>query len=152
MTRGVLMYAHNNSEIDYFKIACANALMIKRNLDVPVTVVTDEGSARWGESTLGKEFIDQCFERVIVVPMSRVFENIRNFSDTSFSTKALSFYNCKHWEAYNLSPYDETLFIDADYLIMSPALNMCWNSDDEILINSNILTPGEDKNANFKQN
>ena len=32
MTRGVLMYAHNNNEIDYFKIACANALMVQKNL------------------------------------------------------------------------------------------------------------------------
>jgi hypothetical protein len=50
----------------------------------------------------------------------------------------LPFYNCDHWEAYWLTPYNETLFIDADYLIMSDALGKCWGSRHEFLINSNF--------------
>lgn len=150
MTRGVLMYAHNNTEIDYLKIACANALMVRKNLGVPVSVVTDQGSLRWCEKSLGKEFIENCFDKILVKTPDHTFENIRNYSDTSFSTKQLKFYNCRHWEAFQISPYDETLFIDSDYLIMSPALNLCWGGDDEFLINSKIFTPGEDKDPYFK--
>ncbi len=145
MSRGVLMYAHNNSEIDYFKIACANALMVKKNLQVPVTLVTDEGTLEWGVKSLGEEFIKQCFENVVLTKRMWSFENKRTYSDTSASQKTLQFYNCNHWEAFELSPYDETLFIDADYLIMSAALSNCWGSDNDIMINHKIFTPGSDK-------
>ena len=137
MTRGVLMYAHNNTEIDYFKIACANALMVQKNLGVPVTLVTDNGSLNWGNKSLGEELVNKCFENVIVKKVQS-FDNPRSFSDTRHTSKSLQFYNCNHWEAYELSPYDETLFIDADYLIMSSALNGCWGSNNDIMINHQI--------------
>lgn len=142
--RGVLMYAHNNSEIDYFKIACANALMVQKNLKVPVTLVTDEGTISWGKKSLGDDFVNSCFEKIVVVNRDYQFENNRNFSDTSFSSKSLLFYNCNHWEAYELSPYDETLFIDADYLIMSDSLSKCWDSESEVMIDNRIYSPIDD--------
>jgi len=145
MSRGVLMYAHNNPEIDYFKIACANALMVKKNLQVPVTLVTDEGTLEWGKKALGEEFVNQCFEKIVLTKRIWSFENKRTYSDTSASQKTLQFYNCNHWEAFELSPYDETLFIDADYLIMSSALNNCWGSENNIMINHKIFTTGSDK-------
>lgn len=141
MTRGVLMYAHNNTEIDYFKIACANALMIQRNLGVPITVVTDETTLTWAKSSLGIELIDKCFDRIVEVDKNRKFVNSRNFSDTSYNSKSLQFYNCSHWAAYELSPYDETLFIDCDYLIMSSALNNCWDNASDVMINHSIYSP-----------
>lgn len=143
MSRGVLMYAHNNSEIDYFKIACANALMVKENLGVPVTLVTDEGTHSWGKKSLGEGFILHCFENVIEVKRDYAFQNMRNFSDTSYTIRPLQFYNCNHWEAFDLSPYDETLFIDADYLIMSNSLSNCWGSNNEVMIDHRIYSPLE---------
>lgn len=145
MSRGVLMYAHNNDEIDYFKIACANALMVKKNLQVPVTIVTDEGTLNWGKKSLGDEFVNQCFEHVLVTERKWDFENKRSYFDTSASQKTLQFYNCNHWQAFELSPYDETLFIDADYLIMSSALSNCWGSENDVMVNHKIFTPGSDK-------
>jgi hypothetical protein len=151
MTRGVLMFAHNNTEIDYLKIACANALMVKKNLNVPVTLVTDIDTLKWGRTSLGKELLDSCFEKVRVVPRDYKFNNSRNFSDTAFNTKPLQFYNCNHWTAYRFSPYDETLFIDCDYLIMSSALSNCWGSNYDVMINSNIYTPLNETNPFSKK-
>lgn len=150
MSRGVLMYAHNNAEIDYFKIACANALMVKKNLQVSVTLVTDEGTLDWGKKSLGEEFVNRCFEHIILTKRIWSFENKRTFSDTSASQKTLQFYNCNHWEAFELSPYDETLFIDTDYLIMSSALSNCWGSEGDFMINHKIFTPGLDKDPYSK--
>jgi hypothetical protein len=144
MTRGVLMFAHNNTEIDYLKIACANALMIKKNLQVSVTLVTDSSTLQWGKTSLGEEFINSCFEKLIEVDRNYSFTNMRNFSDTSYNVKSLQFYNCNHWAAYELSPYDETLFIDCDYLIMSDALSNCWGSTNDIMINHSVYSPIDD--------
>lgn len=150
MSRGVLMIAHNNTEIDYFKIACANALMVKKNLNVPVTLITDEGTLGWAKTSLGQELIDACFEQVLEVKRDYMFSNARNFSDTSYNVKSLQFYNCNHWEAYSLSPYDETLFIDCDYLIMSSALENCWGSDHDVMINHRIYSPIDETKAYSK--
>lgn len=142
MSRGVLMYAHNNTEIDYFRIACTNALMIKMNLKVPVTIVTDQGTLDWSKKSHGEHFINQCFDTIILVNKKYDYKNSRAYNDTSFSTRDLQFYNCNHWEAYDLSPYEETLFIDSDYLIMSDALSNCWGSHDDIMINKHIIDTG----------
>jgi len=141
MSRGVLMYAHNNTEIDYFKIACANALLVKKNLNVPVTLVTDTGTLDWGRKDLGEEFVLSCFDNILEIDRDYSFKNTRNFFDTSYNSKSLQFYNCNHWTAYELSPYDETLFIDVDYLIMSKSLSNCWGSNNEVMINHSILSP-----------
>ncbi len=141
MSRGVLMYAHNNAEIDYIKIACANALMVKSNLKVPVTLITDEGSITWAKQSMGEELINLCFENIIVVKRDWLFKNNRNFSDTSYTIKPLEFYNVNHWEAYELSPYDETLFIDCDYFIMSDELSRCWGSVHDVMISHKIHSP-----------
>ena len=150
MSRGVLMYAYNNPEIDYFKIACANALMVQRNLQVPVTLVTNDGSLHWAETSLGSDFINKCFEKIITTEDNYIFDNKRTYSDTSFSSKSLQFYNADHWQAYELSPYDETLFIDADYLIMSSVLNNCWGSENDIMLDHRILNPGYAKDPSSK--
>lgn len=135
------MIAHNNQEIDYFKIACANALMVQKNLKVPVTLITDEGTLEWGNKAYTKKFIKKCFDEVVVVNRDYSFKNQRSFKDTTFTNKDLQFYNCNHYEAYELSPYEETLFIDSDYLIMSSALNNCWNSLNDVMINHTIYSP-----------
>lgn len=145
MTRGVVMCAHNNTEIDYFKIACANALMVQRNLGVKVSLITDTGTLEWSTKSLGHAFINDCFEQIIIVNRDYTFTNNRNYSDTSFSSKSLQFYNCNHWEVYGLTPYDETLFIDCDYLIMSSALNNCWGSENDFMINHTIINLGDAK-------
>ena len=145
MTRGVLMYAHNNTEIDYVRIACANALMIKKNLGVPVALVTDSGSLAWAKKSLGELFVSSCFDYIIEVNKNQEFKNSRTYSDTSYNTKTLLFYNANHWQAYELTPFDETLFIDADYLIMSNELNKCWGSIHDIMINHQIYSPIDDR-------
>lgn len=140
MSRGVLMFAHNNTEIDYFKIALVNALMVRENLKVPVTVVTDNDTLEWARKTYDNDLIDLAFENIIASDRDYTFDrtNVRIYRDTQSKSEKLPFHNCNHWQAYDLSPYDETLFIDADYLIMSDALSACWGSVHDFMINDNV--------------
>ena len=140
-TRGALLFAHNNDEIDYFRIACSNALMIQRNLSVPVAIVTDAGTYRWARKSLGDDFINSCFLHVLVVDRDYGYQkcNPRVYKDTMHTTKNLPFYNCNHWAAYDLSPFDETLFIDADYFVMSDSLTNCWGSINDVMVNHDII-------------
>jgi hypothetical protein len=137
-TRGVIMFAHNNTEIDYFRLAVVNALLVQKNLGIKnITVVTDPHSLKQGEKTLGKRLIKKAINNIIVIEKDKKFKqkNIRLYKDTSHKVERLPFYNVNRCDAYNLSPYDETLLIDVDYLILSDTLNHCWGHNNELMMN-----------------
>lgn len=137
-SRGVIMFAHNNTEIDYFRLAVVNALLVQKNLGIKnVTVVTDPHSLKQGEKTLGKRLIKKAINNIIVIDKDKNFKalNQRLYKDTSHTTKYLPFYNVNRCDAYNLSPYEETLLIDVDYLILSDTLNHCWGHNNELMMN-----------------
>jgi len=136
--RGILMFAHNNEEIDYFKLAVVNAHLIKTNMDIhDITVVTDKHSLAYAEKTLGREFIDKKINNIILIDKDHNFKekNMRMYKDTSHMHKNLPFYNINRCEAYAMSPYDETILLDADYLILSDSLNQCWGHENDIMMN-----------------
>jgi hypothetical protein len=137
-SRGVIMFAHNNTEIDYFRLAVVNALLVQKNLGIKnITVVTDPFSLAQGEKTLGKRLIKKAINNIIVIEKDKKFKalNQRLYKDTSHTTKYLPFYNVNRCDAYHLSPYDETLLIDVDYLILSDTLNHCWGHNNELMMN-----------------
>jgi len=136
MSRGVLLFAFNNAEIDYIKIAYINTLMIRHNLRVPVTLVTSAGDHGWARQSI--DGFDDVFDRVIEIENTCSKNNTRVYRDTSFTTRELPFFNSNHWMAYKLSPYDETLFIDVDYLIMSEQLSSVWGSNYDFMINRTV--------------
>ena len=138
MSRGVIMFAHNNSEIDYFRLAVVNALLVQKNLGIKdITVVTDPHSLKQGEKTLGKRLIKKAINNIIVIEKDKNFKerNLRLYKDTSHTAKHLPFYNVNRCDAYDLSPYDETILLDVDYLILSDTLNHCWGHNNELMMN-----------------
>lgn len=136
--RGIIMFAHNNSEIDYFKLAVLNSLLIQRHLGISnITVVTDPHSYEHGINTLGKKLVNSAINNLIVVEKDKEFKlaNTRIYKDTSHTAKPLSFYNVNRCDAYDLSPYEETILLDVDYLILSDTLNQCWGHNEELMMN-----------------
>ena len=129
------MFAHNNEEIDYFKLAVINAHLIKTNMGVhDITVVTDIDSLEHGQKILGKQFINEKINN-IVLTNKETHNNQRRYKDTSSFSKRLPFHNLNRCDAYKLSPYDETILLDVDYLILSDALNACWGHNNELMMN-----------------
>ena len=110
----------------------------QKNLGVKnITVVTDPHSLEHAQKTLGKKLIKKAINNLIVVDKDKKFKNtnIRLYKDTSHTVKNLSFYNVNRCDAYDLSPYDETILLDADYLILSNTLNQCWGHNNELMMN-----------------
>lgn len=139
-SRGIVMFAHNNDEIDYFRLAVINAFLIQRHLKLKpeqITVVTDKHSFKYSSKNLSKELISAAIGNVIKVDKDRDFKyrNLRLYKDTSHTAKKLSFYNINRCDVYDISPYDETILIDADYLIFSDSLNQCWDHNNELMMN-----------------
>lgn len=138
MTKGCLIYAFNNEEIDYISIAKEAARRVKHYLDIPVCLVTD--------STKQVEVVDptgQFFDTVIdlwqdksMKPTAELLNtrNVRQYSDGSLTQKKANFKNSLRTKTYELTPYDETLVIDSDYFLANDLLKNCWQQDQDFLI------------------
>ena len=112
MTTGALIFAFNNEQIDYVAMANWSARNIHRHLDIPVCVVTDK------EPTT-----PNVFDRVIIA--APVDAGQRYFSDYDSN---VTWRNTNRMDAYTLSPWDQTLVLDADYVVASDQLRTVLNS------------------------
>jgi hypothetical protein len=102
MNRGVLLFAFNSPKYDYYKMAVAKR--VNHFLNLPVTVITDTKSV--------PENPDYQFDKTIFVEPDK--NNIRDHA---------VWINKGRYQAYELSPYDETILLDTDYMINSDTLN-----------------------------
>ena len=137
MSKGILMFAHNNSEIDYFRMALVNAMLVKKHLGADVTVVTDQHSYDYVLETVPKDKIDGAIDNIIISNKDRNFKlkNSKVYRDTINHQKSLSFYNLDRADAYDITPYDETIMIDTDYIVLGDTLNSCWDNKNDLMMN-----------------
>lgn len=100
MTAGVVLFAYNNDQIDYVKLAEWSAARINCYLDLPVTLVTDHPNT------------NKVFDRVIdtATPAS----SGRYFDDYQ---QVVEWKNGNRSDAFALSPYETTLVLDVDYVV-----------------------------------
>ena len=105
MSKGVVLFAHNNEKTDYYRMAVYTAGRVNRFLDLPVTIITDSETL----STSGAP--DYTFDRTITIE-----------ADRSNSRGKSLWINKGRYQVYELSPYNETLVLDTDYMINSRAL------------------------------
>ena len=103
MTQGALIFAHNNGHIDYESMAHWSADNIGRHLGIPVRVITDS------------------------VPED---SNTRWFGD--YATN-MPWHNLSRVTAYDVSPWDRTLVLDADYVVASDQLKTVLDSSENFL-------------------
>jgi hypothetical protein len=130
MTQGILLFAHNSEEVNYGIMAVWLSERITKFLGKPVSLVTDE-------------FTVQSL-KTISVDLKKHFDNIIIHDCNTFQSRKLSgedviFKNLDRCDAYDLTPYDETLILDIDIAVMSDRLNLVWGHDDDILISNKSL-------------
>jgi hypothetical protein len=91
-SRGILAFACNTETTDYISIAEKSLKLAEKKLRLPTTLITDVDSNN---------------------------HNTRYDVDLG---KFVEWKNFNRYAAYQLSPYDETIVIDADYLILDDSL------------------------------
>lgn len=128
MTKGVLIFAQNNSEIDYAKISLYAAMRVKEFLQVPVSLVTDSKDWLLESQPTAIDVFDQ------IISINSDTTQTKKFYDGTLSAKTLTWKNLNRADCYELSPYDETLVIDSDYIISSDTLSAAWGSSKNFLI------------------
>lgn len=125
MSKGVLIFAYNNA-FDYVEMATAAAKLVKKFLNIPVTLVTNS-----------IEVTDPVFDTIIVQDLGESqFERVFNFGSAK---EKVVWHNQNRSSAYDLSPYDQTLLIDADYLMFDDHLKYLFNTNLEIACYNRVV-------------
>ena len=106
-SRGVVLFAFN-STINYVQIAEKCARLVEYYLKLPVTLITDSADQ-----------ITYKFDHVILA------ENTVDNYKSAFNS--ILWRNANRYQAYELSPYNETLLIDSDYLILNNSILKLFN-------------------------
>ena len=126
MSRGVLLFAFNNPKFNYYEMAVATARRANHFLGLPVTIVTDESSV--------PNDCDYTFDKTILIDPDK--NNIRDYN---------VWINKGRYQAYVLSPYDETILLDTDYMINSDTLLKTFDICDDFCCHdttSFLMHPG----------
>lgn len=107
MNKGFLVFAQNTPTDDYVKMAYALALSLNltQKEKYPISIVTN--------NEVPEEYL-RVFDKVIPIPF-----HDKN-KQTRFSTE-------HRWKLYHASPYDETVVLDSDILVLED-LSLFWKT------------------------
>ena len=125
MSRGAILFAYNNEKTDYYRMAVYTAKRINRFLELPVTIITNEESIT---------VPDYKFDNTIIVE-----------ADKSNSRSKSTWINKGRYQVYDLTPYDETLVLDTDYMINSNKLLNTFDQPSDFVCyqDSKFLSEGQ---------
>lgn len=140
-SKGIVVFARNNAQIDYVKQARFLAIRAKGFLGLPTTIITDCADY------LYSRYPDwhKTFEKVISISWNTqetdnntVLSNddhvVRTFYDGALAEKQLEWKNTLRAIAYDASPYDETLVLDTDVVICNQNFLTCFEQKSDFLI------------------
>lgn len=133
--KGILLFAENNTAIDYAKLALISAHCSKYYLNLPITLVTNPYTAGYIQSSFGNKH--KIFDKIIELDYDQQVGD-RIYRDTVGWNTHAPYYNKKRVNAFEISPYKKTLMFDVDYLVQSTELLKTMDINPSICINSKI--------------
>lgn len=139
MSKGVLLIANNNSQIDYVKQSVYLAKRIQKFLDVPVSIVTNS------PGYLKEYFNFSVFDKII--DFYQEDNNRRILFDGEYSQKTVQWQNGTRINAYDLTPYNQTLLLDTDFIINNTLLKSVFNSSNDFMIYENSYDLSQVRNT-----
>ena len=116
--KGVLIFGFSNDQIDYFRQAIWCADRVNQYLGLPCTIITDKTPSQNSSHHIVIANAESGGSRVYSIQSQVV-------------TKA--WYNASRYAAWDLSPYDQTVVLDSDYVVCSDQLLDLFDSNQSIL-------------------
>ena len=136
MKKGILIFAHNSRDVDYALMSLVSAKFAKANLQVPVSLVVDKFTVEWMQTSNIYNLSQEIFDKIIQIEKP-VTQNTRVLND-GYTSKTVPFVNSNRASVWNLTPYDRTLLIDSDFLIMSNRLDEYWKVDSSVMLSPSM--------------
>jgi hypothetical protein len=110
-SRGVVVFAFN-TDVDYVAIADQTSRLTSHAMGLPVTLITDLYS-------------EPKFDYDQVIRIDPQGSNTR----LSLDNATVTWRNFGRYLAYEFSPYQETILIDTDYVVLDNSLNLLFETD-----------------------
>ena len=127
MKQGVLLFAHNNEQINYGQMAWWSAARIRKHLGVGTSIVTDLATVE------SMDAIDpnwkSRFDKIILQESSATQTKRYGSPDNQ-----LTFHNLDRLDAWSVTPYEETIVMDADLVIQTSALSRLWGNEQDLIV------------------
>lgn len=137
--RGYLIHAFGNKDLDYGKLAVCCALSIKSNLkNNHTTVVMDDGTERWLRHSIPRKVLSTAFDKIIN-PKEKFQKGKRKHYDSPWVSFKSDFDNQARTASYRYTPYDETILIDSDYIIMNDSFDSIWDLNEDLMMNDKAV-------------
>lgn len=134
-SKGVLLFAFDSKETSYVNIADQTARLITKNLRLPITLVTDYTT-------------DPKFQYDEIKRVENNSSNFRIHKDNSVE----EWRNFNRFSAFDLSPYYETLLLDADYLTLTSNLLQVFDTDFDYKLHYSAISPKSNIGLDSDQN
>ncbi len=134
MSKGVCFFAYNNEELDYIKFALFAANQIKKHFKQHnnTALITDYDGKGYLESMYSTKEIEKLFDHVIVDKTNYAnHDNMRFHFDTAYTEFKAPFKNRQKHDVYWLSPFEQTLLLDIDYIVQSNHLEYLLEDNNE---------------------
>jgi len=148
--KGYLIYAIGNKNLDYGKIALCCALSIKSNLKINHTsIIMDKWTKQWLETSIPKNILSTAFDNIII-PKETFQKGKRKHFDSPWVSFKADFNNQPRVFSYKYSPYDETIIIDSDFIVMNDNFDYVWDLNEDLLINHKAVDLQNDQFGDIK--
>jgi hypothetical protein len=110
-TQGVILHAFGAGRFDYYALADTCARLVTKFLSLPITLVTDRDTQ------------NSLYDRVIVCDSQSNYQRwLRNNDGNTQQTINYTYRNDTRSRSLEFSPYDRTILLDSDYLVLNSQL------------------------------
>ena len=140
MSKGVLLFAQNNHTVDYVKQAIYCAKKIKKHLGIGVALATD--NADYLKETY--PYYERYIDHVITLDWYECTQK-RTYRDGTMSKRDLEWRNFDRSSCYDITPFDETIVMDTDFILGNNILNNSFDTDQDFLIYRHITDVNMDR-------
>jgi hypothetical protein len=123
-SKGVVIFAFNSATVDYIALADQTSRLVEHNLNLPITLITDLDA-------------EPKFKYDKIVRVSSQGGNVRKAD----GDQMIEWRNFGRYLAYQLSPYDSTVLIDGDYLVLDKSLLTLLEQDFDYRLMHHNQTP-----------
>jgi len=134
-SKGVVFFAFNTADVDYVRIADLSARLVEQHLNLPITLITDTESEP-----------KHNYDKVV-----RIEYTGNNFRNDHITKEVKQWKNHGRYTAYEHSPYDNTLLIDTDYLVLDDSLLHLMDLDYDYRVMENSNSSAETMPARMGQ-
>lgn len=136
MTQGIVFFAYNTEQINYIKLAVVAARYAKRYMPgLPVTMITGRGDWEWFQQNFDGDMndVEAAFDSLVFAETGHQ-ENRRTHFDSPWHQFVSNFRNGNKHRVFELSPYDQTLLLDIDYIVQNGHLADVFESGSAVTL------------------